>query len=146
MKDTDESCGQSSVCNCLKLRRASQSITKIYDRFLEPSGLKITQYSLIKSIGRLEPVNVSELATENKLDRTTLVRNLRPLEEKGLVADNSAKRTRDRQLVLTDAGKSALSAAALFWQRAQRHVEDSIGAGDLKILSKLLLKIERLED
>jgi DNA-binding MarR family transcriptional regulator len=140
---SDNTC-QNSACTCLKLRRASQALTKLYDRFLEPSGLKIGQYSLIKNIGRLQPVNVSDLAAELKLDRTTLVRNLKPLEEKGLVTDLSPKGARDRQLVLTAGGKNKLSAAASLWQEAQRHIENALGEEDLQTLSALLLKIERL--
>jgi DNA-binding MarR family transcriptional regulator len=146
MKNANKNYDQGGVCNCLNLRRAAQSITKVYDRFLESSGLKISQYSLIRNIGRLEPVNVSDLALELKLDRTTLVRNLKPIEEKGLIADLSFKGARDRQLVLTDAGKNALSAATLLWQKAQQYIENTIGREDIQTLSTLLLKIEHLTD
>jgi DNA-binding MarR family transcriptional regulator len=134
-----------SICNCLNLRRASQAITKVYDKFLEPSGLKISQYSLVKSINRLEPVNVSDLAVELKLDRTTLVRNLKPLEEKGLIADIAIKGSRNRQLVLTDDGKRALTKAFYLWQEAQTHVEECLGKNDLDTLLALLSKIENID-
>ena len=146
MKDFKNNSIQSSACNCLNLRRAAQSMTRIYDRFLEPSGLKISQYSLIRHIAYLEPVNVSVLAEELKLDRTTLVRSLKPLETKGLIADLSSSGSRDRKLVLTDAGKSSLVDATQLWQNAQESVENAVGKEEMQTLTRLLLKIESLSN
>jgi Transcriptional regulators len=137
---------QRSICNCLNLRRASQAISKVYDRFLEPSGLKISQYSLVKCINRFEPVNVSDLAVELKLDRTTLVRNLKPLEERGLISDISPIGSRNRQLILTNEGKKAFATASSLWRDAQNHVEEYLGKEDLDTLLALLLKIEKMAD
>ena len=146
MIDISKNRNQSSVCNCLNLRRAAHALTKIYNRFLEPSGLKISQYSLIRTVSRQEPVNVSDLAAELKLDRTTLVRNLGPLEKMGLIADLASKGSRDRRLVLTDQGKKTAAAADSLWQEAQQYTENYLGKDDLQTLSALLLKIEHLAD
>ncbi len=135
----------STPCNCLNLRRASQSITKVYDRLLEPSGLKISQYSLMKCIKRLAPVNVSDVAIELKLDRTTLVRNLKPLEEKGFLSDIAPEGSRNRQLILTDKGKKTFEMAHVLWQNAQDHVKECLGQEDLDTLMALLNRIEKME-
>lgn len=132
-------------CNCLKLRRASLAITKVYDKYLEPSGIKVSQYSILKSISRMEPVNVSNLAINVRLDRTTLVRNLKPLEQKGLISDISKAGNRNRQLILTERGKETLTEAIPLWMKAQDYVEQYLGAEDLSTLSSLLLKIEKIE-
>jgi DNA-binding MarR family transcriptional regulator len=137
---------EKSICNCLNLRRASQAITKVYDQFLEPSGLKISQFSLVKCIIRFEPVNVSDLAVELRLDRTTLVRNLKPLEERGLISDISPKGSRNRQLILTNEGKKAFTMAFSLWQDAQNHFEEYLGKEDLDMLLALLSKIEKMAD
>ncbi|URN84259.1 MarR family winged helix-turn-helix transcriptional regulator [Acetobacterium wieringae] len=71
---------KSSVCSCLNMRRASLAMTEIYDHYLEPCHLSISQFSILKHIDGMEPVSVSELAAAIRLDRTTLVRNLKPLE------------------------------------------------------------------
>lgn len=144
MDKTKESLQRDIVCNCLKLRRASQAITKLYDRFLEPSGLKISQYSLLRHIQRMEPVNVSDLAVKMKLDRTTLVRNLKLVEEKGLVSDVSKKGARDRRLTLTENGKKVLAFAGSLWQEAQDYVERYLGTEELDALSSSLAKIEKM--
>ncbi len=136
---------KSSVCNCLNLRRASQAITEIYDEKLVPSGLKLGQFSLLKHIKQQQPINVSDLALEMRLDRTTLVRNLKPMEEKGFVADVAAEGTRNRQLKLTEAGLKAFNEAEVLWLEAQSFIEQYLGKDDLNTLTGLLAKIEALK-
>jgi len=95
---------KSSSCNCINVRRPSQTITEVYDEFLAPSNLKVGKFSLLKHIYQLGPVSVSDLALVIRLDRTTLVRNLKSLEESVLVRDISIEGSRNRQLKLTDEG------------------------------------------
>ncbi|ERI91098.1 transcriptional regulator, MarR family [Clostridiales bacterium oral taxon 876 str. F0540] len=133
-----------SACNCLNLRRASQAITQIYDEFLEPSGLKISQYSLLKHIKYMEPVSVSDLALEIRLDRTTLVRNLKSMEERGFIIDISASGARNRQLTLTDSGLETLEKAEQLWSEAQDYIDNYLGKDYMETLTVLLSKIEAL--
>lgn len=142
--DTYRNHKKSSSCNCLNLRRASQAITKIYDEALEPSELKIGQFSLLKHINKLGPVNVSDLAGIIRLDRTTLVRNLKPLEEEGLIEDIAIPGNRNRQLKLTSKGAQALGKAEQLWEKAQKDFEEYLGEDNVEILSTLLSKIEAL--
>lgn len=133
-----------SECNCLNIRRASQALTDVYDEIMAPSGLKLGQFSLLKHINRLGPVSVSDLALSIRLDRTTLVRNLKSLEEKGLVTDTAPERSRNRQLQLTELGYGTYRAAEQLWLEAQNFVEQYLGREDTDLLTKLLSKIEAL--
>jgi DNA-binding MarR family transcriptional regulator len=133
-----------SVCNCLNLRRASQAITQVYDEFLKPSGLSVNQFSLLKHIKVLEPVSVSDLALAIRLDRTTLVRNLRSLEEQGFIEDIAATGTRSRQLKLTERGLKLTLEAEAVWSEAQSSLENYLGKEEVATLTELLSKIEAL--
>ncbi len=133
-----------SVCNCLNIRRASQAITEVYDEFLAPSDLKIGQFSLLKHIYRLGPVSVSDLALSIRLDRTTLVRNLKPLEERGFVTDIAAEGSRNRQLKLTDQGIQTYQSAEQLWAKAQSFLEEYLGEDNINTFTTLLSKIEAL--
>lgn len=135
---------KSSPCNCLNLRRASQAITEVYDEFIAPSNLKIGQFSLLKHINQLGPISVSDLATIIRLDRTTLVRNLKPLEKSGLVEDISIKGTRNRQLKLTGKGFENYKYAEELWKKAQSFLEEYLGKDNIDTFTKLLSKIEAL--
>ncbi|KAE8560943.1 MarR family winged helix-turn-helix transcriptional regulator [Paenibacillus polymyxa] len=133
-----------SVCTCINLRRASMAVTGLYDQYLAPSGLHISQFSLLKHLTVLGPVSVSELASEMRLDRTTLVRNLKALEQSGYVEDTSAEGSRNRCLTLTGRGKALYNDAAELWEEAQLFLQESLGSADLQILTALLSKIEKL--
>lgn len=135
---------QPAVCNCVNLRRASLAITEVYDDYLSPSGLKNGQFSMLNHIKSLSPVNVSELALKIRLDRTTLVRNLKLLEQRGLIADTAPKGSRNRQLVVTELGEQTLDIASRNWLEAQSFMEAYMGKEALTTLTALLSKIEAL--
>ncbi len=139
---TDEK--KPSVCNCLNLRRASSALTRIYDDKLSASGLSISQFSIIKHLNYYGPLSVSELASKIRLDRTTLVRSLKPLEANGLIIDVSQKGSRNRQLQLSDKGIAKYKEAEVFWKDAQNYLEEKLGKENLETLVPLLSMIERL--
>ena len=72
-------------CACSTLRRATRALTAMYDAALAPSGLRITQLSVLSALARLGPLPVTRLAAEVALDRSTMGRNLDPLERRGLI-------------------------------------------------------------
>lgn len=135
---------KSSPCNCLNIRRASQALTEVYDEFLAPSNLKIGQFSLLKHINQLGPVSVSDLALIIRLDRTTLVRNLKPLEQCGFVEDISAQGARNRQLKLTSKGVENYKYAEELWEKAQNFFEEHLGKENTEVFTTMLSKIEAL--
>lgn len=135
---------ESSPCNCLNIRRASQALTEVYDEFLAPSNIKIGQFSLLKHINKLGPISVSDLALIIRLDRTTLVRNLKPLEQSGLVEDISTPGTRNRQLKLTTKGVETYKYAEELWEKAQSFLEEYLGKGNIDVFRTLLSRIEAL--
>ena len=142
MRNSDK---QPSMCNCLNLRRASAAITKIYDEKLAPSGLSISQYSLLKHIQFLSPVSVSVLANIIRLDRTTLVRNLKPLEAASYIVDASSKGARNRKLQLTGEGAEKCDEADRLWTDAQNFMDRNLGKENIEKLTSLLSMIEKLE-
>jgi DNA-binding MarR family transcriptional regulator len=135
---------KSSTCNCLNIRRASQAVTEVYDEFLAPSNLKIGQFSLLKHINQLGPISVSDLALIIRLDRTTLVRNLKPLEKSGFVVDISTEGARNRQLKLTDKGIETYKYAEELWKKAQSFLEEYLYKDNIDTFTTLLSKIEAL--
>ena len=81
MKDSLERCHcASSNCYCANIKRAENKITALYNRHLEKAGITRGQYALLANIERNPGISVSALAETMDLERTTLVRNLKPLE------------------------------------------------------------------
>lgn len=116
------------ICACLHFRRASRAVTQLFDHVLEPSGLRATQFTVLVAIARSGSATVARLAETLVMDRTTMTRNLRPLERDGLierVAGEEDRRT--RTVRLTGRGEAALARALPLWERAQSRVIDGLG-------------------
>ncbi|MFN4091028.1 MAG: MarR family winged helix-turn-helix transcriptional regulator [Alphaproteobacteria bacterium] len=126
-----------SLCTCFKLRRATRRVTQIYDRHLHPTGLRITQFGLLARL-RAAPLHMTELADRMGMDRTTLTRNLRPLERLGYVAVDPGEDRRTRTVAITPVGRLALSAAAPRWREAQAAVREALGPTLTEALHGLL--------
>lgn len=135
---------QPSPCNCLNIRRASRAVTQFYDKILEPSGLTISQLSLLRHLQHIEPVSISELAKIMRIDRTTLNRNMKPLADSDFITINSGQDSRTRQVVLTEKGTATTNNAWQLWKKAQASFREYLGEDDLGTLVKLLSKLESL--
>ncbi|MGD9952712.1 MAG: MarR family winged helix-turn-helix transcriptional regulator [Burkholderiales bacterium] len=130
-------------CACVRARRASRSLTALYDEALAPVRLKITQFSTLRTIGRLQPVNVSRLAEEMALDRSTLGRNLLLLRRRGLVHFADDEDLRAWSIRLAPKAQKLLEQAIPLWERAQAKVERTLGKDGLTALFALLERIEQ---
>ena len=120
---------QVDKCACFNLRKATRAVTQLYDDILRPSGLRVTQFSLLTVIRIMGTVSISRLAEEAVLDRTTLARNLDLLEEAGLVRIEAGDDARVREVSLTRAAHERLAAALPYWEKAQAQVTKNLGAG-----------------
>jgi DNA-binding MarR family transcriptional regulator len=132
------------ACVCGRLRRAARALTQLYDDTMAPSGLRITQFSLLRTLARNGPQRITELASLLLLDRTALSRNLEPLAAEGLVRIAAGRDARTREVSLTRAGETALARATPFWQRAQVQVSRQIGKQNIDTLVGLLDTVEEL--
>ena len=114
-------------CNFVALRQAARKTTQLYDEALAPTGLRVTQYSILSELRRHPGATISELAEMMVMDRATLGHNLRPLERDGLIRIDVGDDRRARVIVLTDAGLVKLQDAKPLWARAQRMFEAELG-------------------
>src|ERR1700683_5177267 len=117
-----------AACNCLALRQATRHVTQFYDQFISPLGLRATQYSILARLQRKGAMTINTLAAELVVDRTTLGRNILPLQRDGLVAIGSGKTDRRRkELRLTPSGLTRFEAAQKGWTKAQTGFERTFG-------------------
>ena len=116
-----------SGCACRSLRRSARAVTRLYDEILRPSGLRITQFTLLVAVAIGEPVPITRLADALDLDRTTLARDLKPLTEQGLVEIAAGEDRRMRKVRLTRLGRQAIERAYPLWQQAQARIVQGSG-------------------
>lgn len=121
-------------CACFTIRKTARVITQLYDNALRPTGLRVTQFSILMATRGLEPLTLTRLANLMAMDRTTLTRNLRPLERGGLLTIAPGQDRRERQIAITARGQQLLAKAVPLWQQVQARVVEGFGADRLQQL------------
>ena len=138
MADSPES-APPEPCTCSALRRATRAVTTVYDAALRPVGLRVTQFAILRLLERLGPTPVTRLAAEAALERTTMGRNLDPLERRGLVRIAAGQAdARERVAVLTEAGRDAVATAMPYWRDAQTRINARVEPGSVAALAQAL--------
>src|SRR5690348_10692733 len=115
------------ACICAGIRRVDRAVTQFYDEALAPSGLRITQFTLLATLSEAGSINMNRLAELMSMDRTTLTRNLEPLTRQGFVRSEEGEDRRVRLIMLTVEGKAVLAQALPLWQQAQARIAQGLG-------------------
>ena len=113
---------------CATARMAARSLTRVYDRALEPAGIRTSQFSILARLFEEGPLPLTHLAGRLAMDRTTLARDLRPLERRGLVSVSVGTDRRVRIAELTAAGHRLVDEVRPLWRGVQREVRSQLGA------------------
>ena len=130
-------------CNCTSLRRATRRVSQLYDSRLAPIGLRATQFGILGVLDEVGEASINDLAAHLDMDRTTMGKNLRPLERRGLLAITPSPTDERARLVrLTDAGREVLKAGRPLWREAQEHFERLNGPDNTAALRQLLLAVK----
>lgn len=131
-------------CACLNLRKASRFITSLYDEYLRPVGLRATQLSVLMALEQAGSVTITSLSEILLMDRTTLPRDLKPLERQGWVSITEGEDRRKRFIALTPEGRELLKRTLPLWEQAQIRIRDYMGDDPYKGLLGQLSDIVKL--
>lgn len=131
-------------CLCALIRKVGRSLTRKYGDSLKPSGLKVTQYSLLANIIRNPNVTVSDLAGLLVMDQSTLTRNLQVLVKMGYVyLEPDMTDNRIKKVHISNAGISKMDEARPLWEKAQLEMERNLGAENIEgIIANLAGMVE----
>jgi DNA-binding MarR family transcriptional regulator len=131
------------ACNCMALRRAARCISNFYDGELAPSRLRASQFAILTLLQRAGEASVNAIAEHLALDRTTAGKNLRPLEQAGLITVAPSQKDGRRRVVrVTKAGDAALKIATPLWRRAQNTFETANGGANSAALRQTLQALQ----
>lgn len=140
----DEMMERYQGCYCANLRQVTRAVTQYYEDLLKPTGLKVTQYTLLQYVKNMGACTMLQVSEGLGLERTTLVRNFRILEEKGLVEMISSSSSRASLIQLTEQGLEVLDQATPYWTQAQRFLEEEcLSAEELTSLKAILQKLQK---
>ena len=133
-------------CTCFNLRKATRVVTQVYDDAMRPTGLRVTQFSLLAHTYAMGPVPLTRLAGAMVTDRTTLARNLKPLVKEGFLRIEDGEDRRSRIISITGCGLGKLTEAYPLWKRTQDEVKEAMGAGEwADMISKVSGMVDRLQ-
>ncbi|MCU7857669.1 MAG: MarR family transcriptional regulator [Candidatus Thiodiazotropha sp. (ex Lucinoma borealis)] len=132
------------TCAVFNLRKASRAITQLYEEILRPSGILPTQFTLLVAVRGMGPIAISKLADQLVMDRTTLTRNLKPLERDGLLSViPGVQDQRSREVKVTQKGINQLGIALPLWRDVQRKIRKALGDSRLdRMLDDLSAVVE----
>jgi len=113
-------------CVCFNLRKVTRRVTQFFDAELRRHGIRPTQTPILGALSAKAGWSMEELSDWLGMERTTLVRNLRPLQRNGLVAIVGAGRGGHVTVSITARGRKSLAQAMPAWQTAQRAVVQTL--------------------
>ncbi len=119
--------GRLSPCVCSTLRMVTRAVTQLYDDILRPSGLRVTQFSILAAIARSGSANLRQLEAVLAIDQTTLTRSLNLLQRDRLIERVPHPDARIKAMRLTARGRRVLDVARPLWTQAQDKVLRELG-------------------
>jgi DNA-binding MarR family transcriptional regulator len=128
-------------CPAFRVRQASRVLAKVYDDELAPLGLQLSQLPVVCALAMFgdRGATMSRLAQAVVMDRTTLTRNIRPLERAGLLrVARSPDDARTKVVVITRAGERMIEAVFPVWERVLRRLKKRLGEDSLAALHERL--------
>ncbi len=141
-KVTPKEIAPCTECVCFNIRKASRMVTQVYDEIMQETGLRGTQFTILANIAGYQLLTISVLAEKLVMDRTTLTRNLKPLEKQKLIVITPGEDRRTRSVQLSASGHETLASALPLWRQAQQKITKKMGK---KRLSHLIEELRALE-
>ena len=147
-------------CLCTSIRMSSRVITRLYDSYLEPANINIKQLAILLTTGGMNAddqkdeagngVSINDIAQRLRIENSTLSRNLRKLEERGLVnIQYSATNRKEKKVQLTEDAISLIFDAYKYWNEIQTIVKSTIGeetfAAQLAAMKSLTNTLQQIE-
>jgi DNA-binding MarR family transcriptional regulator len=130
-------------CACANLRRTARAVTRLYNKELRPTGLELTQFTLLMALNITGETTQGDLGKLLALDTTSLTRMLRFLTKRGWIGVKPGDDRRQRLLRLTVSGRQKLEQSQPHWERAQTRLHKGLGEPRWNQMGGLLSDVTR---
>jgi DNA-binding MarR family transcriptional regulator len=132
-------------CVSNNLHKTARAVSRVYAEEMRPAGLTRSQFAILETLERGGPAALSDVAHRLYMERTTLTRNLGPLEAAGLVTRRAhASDARVKEIAIAPAGRRKLRQARGYWRKAQARLLESFGEKQWQDLEATLRNLRRL--
>lgn len=126
-------------CTSMRLQAAAKLAMQVYAQYFNESGLTGPQFAALAFLYRDGGLSVGRLAELLDTDQTTVTRNLRLMEQRGLVRQDVAPEDRRRRIIqITADGRRVFRAALPNWQQAQAELARRLGDAETMRLNRQL--------
>jgi DNA-binding MarR family transcriptional regulator len=129
---------------CASIRRASRTLSQIYDEALRPLGLRATQFTVLQALSVAGEVLQGDLGRMLAMDSTTLTRTLEILGRHGWIEKRTGEDLRERRVRLSQAGQLQFENAVPLWEKAQADLRRKLGDGQWNTLLRFTNEITNL--
>lgn len=131
------------LCHCLAARRNARFLTRLYDRHLSAAGISVSQFSLLAKLAEQPDISISQLAEYMVMERTTLIRALKPLQAANFVHSRAEGSRSALRLSISKAGIAKFEESEPLWLEAQKEFEAYAGFDKAASIRGLLLPITK---
>jgi DNA-binding MarR family transcriptional regulator len=115
-------------CFCLASRQTARKITRLYDSRMREAGVRITPFTILSQLMLRGEMPIGKLAGILGMERTTLTRNLAPLEQQKWITIKAGEDPRARMIAITAQGRGVVRRSFPVWSKAQAHAAKLLGA------------------
>ncbi len=138
---------KSDICLGHSLRRADRVMSQLYNEYLAPVGLRITQFSVLRVISMFKDgITASQIQEGLVMDQTTVSRALKPLIRDGFISVAQGANKREKLLKLTESGEALYAEALVPWKKAQKVFKQKLGATQTDNLIELSRQVVALKN
>jgi len=132
------------ACACTRLRTAARLVTRAYDETLSAAGVNASQLAILAAVDVDDATSIAALSKRLAMDRTTLSRNLKPLERARWIRLGAEGWRRSKTVHVTAEGRQRLAAAMPLWVQAQMSFLKRFGRSEWKRVETALKEIPGL--
>jgi DNA-binding MarR family transcriptional regulator len=140
MSDLDSKFLRLVVAECpgFQARATARAVTRHYNAYFNPLGLTGEQFSLLAGIAVAEGTTLIELAASSGVDATTVSRNVRNVENRGLIRAEGGRGRAGKRLSLTSTGRRLLASALPAWRQATAELGRRLGSRNLRLTRRAI--------
>jgi len=128
-------------CNLFATKQAARFVTQLYERHLAAVNVTSSQMTILAVIHECPNITMTKLSEIVVMDRTSLVRAIKPLSRDGYVLQKPEPGSRKTSLSLSKTGTRKYLDAVPCWRAAQEEYEELVGKSRAQLLRQELMAI-----
>ena len=131
MNERDASILAKSVadeCIAYRVRLLNRAITNIYDRALQPLGIKVNQANILTMLTLTDRATSADIARVLLMEKSTVSRTVDRMKKNGWISVAGDGHGPSQVVTVTPEGRKMMATAHAQWKKAQKQASELLGA------------------